>query len=190
MTTRDKPLVWLHGEVKSPPLSKAGRMELGFLLRKLQRGQLLGLPHSRPMPRVGRHCIWRSFRKRPPVRRSQSFPHASREQGYMTMNPTKAAALKSKGWQIGDAQAFLQLTDAETAYVELRLKLADALREARRQLGVSQTKLAQGISSSQSRVAKMEAADPTVSLDLLIRSLLALGLGHKELAHIVAGAAE
>lgn len=56
MTARDKPLVWLHGEVKSPPLSKAGRMELGFLLRMLQRGRLLALPHSRPMPRVGRHC--------------------------------------------------------------------------------------------------------------------------------------
>lgn len=103
------------------------------------------------------------------------------------MNPTKAARLKSKGWQIGDARTLLQLTDAESAYVELRLKLADALREARRQQGVSQVKLAQGISSSQSRVAKMEAADPTVSLDLLIRSLLALGMGHKELASIVAG---
>ena len=52
----DKPLAWLHGEVKSPPLSKEGRIEAGFLLRRLQRGESLGLPHSRPMPDMGQRC--------------------------------------------------------------------------------------------------------------------------------------
>ena len=52
----DKPLVWLHGEVKSPPLSQAARIEAGFLLRRLQRGDSLGLPSSRPMPTIGRRC--------------------------------------------------------------------------------------------------------------------------------------
>jgi len=56
MDGRDKPLVWLHGEVRSPPLTAKGRLEAGYLLRRLQRGEILGMPQSRPMPSVGRHC--------------------------------------------------------------------------------------------------------------------------------------
>lgn len=52
----DKPLVWLAGEVKTPPFSKEARVEAGQLLRKLQRGEALGMPHARPMPGVGRRC--------------------------------------------------------------------------------------------------------------------------------------
>jgi phage-related protein len=56
MRPADKPLVWLHGEVKTPPFSPAARLEAGFLLRKLQRGEALALPHSRPMPSIGPLC--------------------------------------------------------------------------------------------------------------------------------------
>jgi phage-related protein len=56
VSPRDKPLVWLYGEVKSPPFSRAGRLEAGFLLRRLQRGEFLALPHSRPMSSVGQRC--------------------------------------------------------------------------------------------------------------------------------------
>jgi phage-related protein len=56
MSPRDRPLVWLHGEVKSPPFSQAARVEAGYLLRRLQRGDTLTLPHSRPMPGVGARC--------------------------------------------------------------------------------------------------------------------------------------
>jgi len=52
----DKPLVWLHGEIKTPPFSAAGRLEAGLLLRRLQRGDRIGLPHSRPMPAIGGRC--------------------------------------------------------------------------------------------------------------------------------------
>ncbi|MGH9836822.1 MAG: type II toxin-antitoxin system RelE/ParE family toxin [Blastocatellia bacterium] len=52
----DKPLVWLHGEVKTPPFSAAARIETGMLLRRLQRGEMLALPHSRPMPSIGPRC--------------------------------------------------------------------------------------------------------------------------------------
>ena len=52
----DKPLVWLHGEVKTPPFSKEGRVEAGTLLRRLQHGEKLALPHSRPMPVIGSRC--------------------------------------------------------------------------------------------------------------------------------------
>jgi phage-related protein len=56
MSPHDKPLVWLRGEVKTPPLGDAARVEAGFLLRRLQRGELLGLPASRPMPTIGTGC--------------------------------------------------------------------------------------------------------------------------------------
>ena len=56
MSPPDKPLVWLHGEVKSPPFSPSARLEAGFILRQLQRGEALSLPHSRPMPSIGPHC--------------------------------------------------------------------------------------------------------------------------------------
>jgi phage-related protein len=56
MSPNDKPLVWLHGEVKTPPLSSEARLEAGFLLRRLQRGDHLEMPHSRPMPSIGPRC--------------------------------------------------------------------------------------------------------------------------------------
>ena len=56
MNVNDKPLVWLHGEVKSPPFSRSARLEAGFLLRKLQRGDTLSMPHARPMPSIGPQC--------------------------------------------------------------------------------------------------------------------------------------
>jgi phage-related protein len=56
MSPNDKPLVWLHGEVRSPPLSRAARLEAGYLLRRLQKGAKLNLPYSRPMPSIGRRC--------------------------------------------------------------------------------------------------------------------------------------
>lgn len=52
----EKPLVWLHGELKTPPLSREARIEAGFLLRRLQRGESLGMPNSRPMPGIGARC--------------------------------------------------------------------------------------------------------------------------------------
>jgi len=56
MSVKEKPLVWLHGEVKTPPFSRAARLEAGYLLRSLQRGESLSLPHSRPMPSIGPRC--------------------------------------------------------------------------------------------------------------------------------------
>jgi phage-related protein len=56
MSPKDKPLAWLHGEIKTPPLSKAARLEAGYLLRLLQRGDSIGMPHSRPMPTIGAKC--------------------------------------------------------------------------------------------------------------------------------------
>ena len=56
MSAKDKPLAWLHGEVKTPPFSQTARLEAGFLLRRLQQGDALSMPHSRPMPGLGARC--------------------------------------------------------------------------------------------------------------------------------------
>lgn len=56
MDNVDKPLVWLYGEVKTPPFSQLARISAGFLLRRLQQGENLELPHSRPMPSIAVHC--------------------------------------------------------------------------------------------------------------------------------------
>lgn len=104
------------------------------------------------------------------------------------MLDAKRKRLESRGWKIGSAREFLELTDQEEAYVELRLKLADALKRQRIRRNLTQADLAKTMKSSQSRVAKMEAGDASVSLDLLVRSLLAIGTSSKELAKIIAGA--
>lgn len=56
MVSVDKPLVWLEGEIKTPPFSQEARLEAGYLLRRLQQGQTLGMPHSRPLPAIGARC--------------------------------------------------------------------------------------------------------------------------------------
>ena len=102
------------------------------------------------------------------------------------MRETKRKKLESKGWKLGSAKELLGLSDQEEMYIELRLKLAEGLKARRLANGVTQVELAQSIRSSQSRVAKMEAGDPTVSLDLLVKSILALGTSNRELAAIIA----
>jgi transcriptional regulator with XRE-family HTH domain len=87
-------------------------------------------------------------------------------------------------------QDFLGLSDEEAAYVELRLRLADSLRSRRTRRNLTQAAFAKLIQSSQSRVAKMEGGDPSVSLDLLIRSLLALGASSRDLARTISTAPE
>ncbi len=102
------------------------------------------------------------------------------------MREEKRKRLERKGWKVGSVKEFLNLSPEEAAYIELKLKLADGLRERRRRRRLSQVELARMVKSSQSRVAKMEAGDPSVTLDLLIRSLLTLGASDRELAKIIA----
>ncbi len=90
------------------------------------------------------------------------------------MNPGKRKRLEASGWKVGGAKEFLGLSPSEHEYVELKLALAKRLEQARKTRKLTQTQLAQRLGSSQSRVAKMEAGDASVSLDLLVRSLLEL----------------
>jgi len=102
------------------------------------------------------------------------------------MRANKRDKLKSKGWKVGSAAEFLGLSPEEEALIELRLRLAQGLRARRTRQRMTQAQLAAAIRSSQSRVAKMEAGDPTVSLDLLVRSLLTLGASSTDLGKIIA----
>ena len=104
------------------------------------------------------------------------------------MRKEKTKRLEAKGWRIGTAKDFLGLTEEESAYIELKIRLAEGLRQRRQEKGLSQVDLAAKLQSSQSRVAKMEAGDPSVSLDLLIRSLITLGASERELSRIIATA--
>ena len=104
------------------------------------------------------------------------------------MRRSKRQRLAKKGWRVGTVRDFLELSEDEAAYVELRLRLADSLKNRRRKRNLTQTAFAKLIQSSQSRVAKMEGGDPSVSLDLLIRSLLALGASSRDLARTISAA--
>lgn len=102
------------------------------------------------------------------------------------MKPKTRAQLKAAGWRVGTSAEFLGLSPEEALLVEVKLALADALRARRTKLGLTQHELARKIASSQSRVAKMEAADGSVSIDLLVFALAGLGATRKELARILA----
>lgn len=101
------------------------------------------------------------------------------------MDKTKLAKLTAAGWTAGSAQDFLQLSPEEAAYVEVKVGLAAALRAQRKERHLSQEEVAKRLHSSQSRVAKMEAADPSVSVDLILRSLFALGATPKDISRAI-----
>ena len=102
------------------------------------------------------------------------------------MDKAKKDRLAAAGWRTGDAADFLELSEEQAAFVELKLALADYLRELRTQNSWTQSQVARRLGSSQSRVAKMEAGDASVSLDLLVRSLLMLGASRGEVARVIA----
>ncbi len=93
--------------------------------------------------------------------------------------------LEAHGWSVGSAQDFLGLSNEENSYLFIKISLAHALAENRAKVGISQLELAKRMHSSQSRVAKMEAGDSSVSTDLLIKALLYLGLEPKDVGKCV-----
>lgn len=101
------------------------------------------------------------------------------------MREDKKKRLEARGWRVGTVTEFLGLSPEEEEYIELKLRLADGLRQRRTERQLTQGATAKLLKSSQSRIAKMEAADASVSLDLLIRSLLALGASRDELARLI-----
>ena len=101
------------------------------------------------------------------------------------MKASKKTKLEKAGWKIGSAEEFLDLTPGESAYLDLRLALSDAVKKRRLTTRLTQQQLARRPASSQSRVAKMEAGDVSVSIDLLVRSLFAMGSTRRDLAKMI-----
>ena len=108
-----------------------------------------------------------------------------RNKGQKPMEAHKIQQLTARGWKVGSTDEFLGLTSEEAAYVELKLVLSDRLKKHRQHRKLTQSELGKLLQTSQSRVAKMEAGDPSVSLDLLIRSLISLGTTERELSQII-----
>ncbi|MBE9191099.1 helix-turn-helix domain-containing protein [Gloeocapsopsis crepidinum LEGE 06123] len=101
------------------------------------------------------------------------------------MDSAKRQRLEAAGWKIGTVEEFLELSSAELALIEMKLALSRKLKEQRLNRKLSQTAVARQINSSQSRVAKMEAGEPSVSTDLLIRTLLSIGATPREIAEAI-----
>ena len=101
------------------------------------------------------------------------------------MRAEKKRQLERAGWSVGDAGDFLELSTEQRRFIEAKLALADGLRRRRERLGLTQAALAERLGSSQSRVAKMEAAHRSVSTDLLLKSLFQLGAGPSDVAKLL-----
>jgi predicted XRE-type DNA-binding protein len=106
--------------------------------------------------------------------------------GKNKMNKKKRKELESKGYKVGSVKEFLGLSPEESEYIELKLALSAALAKRRKKSKLTQAQLAKLLKSSQSRVAKMEKGDPTVSVDLLVKSLLAMGANKRSIAKAIA----
>ena len=101
------------------------------------------------------------------------------------MRTSKKKLLEAAGWKVGSASEFLELSDAEEMLVNMKLALAANVRKMRQDMGMTQLELAKRIKSSQSRIAKMEVADGSVSMELFVRSLAALGASCTQIGKIV-----
>jgi predicted transcriptional regulator len=101
------------------------------------------------------------------------------------MKASKRKALEAAGWKVGSASEFLELSDAEAMLVNMKLTLAQHVRDLRQSKKITQSELAELIGSSQSRVAKLETADRSVSMELLVKSLATLGASRAQIGKIV-----
>jgi len=98
------------------------------------------------------------------------------------MDAAKRKRLEAKGWKFGTAREFLKLAPEDEAYIEIKLALAEAMEQRRKERHITQKQLAETLKSSQPRVAMMEKGDVSVTLDLIVRGLIALGVKPKKLA--------
>ena len=114
-----------------------------------------------------------------------SFMKKISNHGRSKMDKRKKKLLESKGYKVGTVDLFLGLSTEESEYIELKLALSEALVKRRKSSKLTQSQLAKMLKSSQSRVAKMEKGDPSVSLDLLVKSLLAMGAKKESIAKAI-----
>lgn len=102
------------------------------------------------------------------------------------MKTDKLKGLRAAGWRVGDAADFLQLSEEESKLVAIKWSLMSAVKKFRLKRNLSQSDLAQRMKSSQSRIAKIEAGDASISLDLIVRALIATGASTKDIQSAIA----
>lgn len=106
------------------------------------------------------------------------------------MEKKKRKQLEEKGFRVGSAAEFLELTPEEEAYIDIRLDISRLVKSQRTKNGWTQEQLARAIGSSQSRIAKLESGDPGISMDLMIKALLQLGTSKKQIGKLLEGELE
>ena len=106
------------------------------------------------------------------------------------MDKKKRQQLEEKGFRVGSAADFLELTPEEEAYIDIRLDISNMVKSQRAKRGWTQEQLARAIGSSQSRIAKLEGGDPGISMDLMIKALLRLGTSKKQIGQLLEGELE
>ncbi len=100
------------------------------------------------------------------------------------MDEKKQSRLVTKNWKVGESKDYLQIDSEEMALIELKVSLADTLQNRRKQKNMTQAQLAEHLHSNQALIEKMEAGDPSVPVDLLVESLLSLGLSKEEISKL------
>ena len=103
------------------------------------------------------------------------------------MDKKRQQQLEEKGFQVGSAADFLELSPEEEAYIDIRLDISNMVKAQRAKRGLTQEQLARAIGSSQSRIAKLEGGDPGISMDLMIKALLRLGTSKKQIGKLLEG---
>jgi phage-related protein len=196
-----KHLIWLPTEIKTPPFYRSVRIEVGFLLQQLLNGELPTLPMSKPMSSIGDRCHelrvndlnnnknWRVVYRIDDnavlilevfAKTTKKTPDLIIDRCQKRLRSYDPQNLAANGWKIGSIAEFLKLPPEEIMTIEIRLSLSKYLER------LNQEYLAKHPSSNP-RIAKVESVDPSVSIDLLIRSLVEIGATRQGIATAISG---
>jgi phage-related protein/transcriptional regulator with XRE-family HTH domain len=186
-----KPLVLLNGEIKSPPMDEQGRRETGRLLGRLQEGESLVPPASRPMPSIGPRCYelrvrdrrgnWRIFYRIDPDAVVVADVVSKKTEATLRRVIDSCRARFARydkdqkaGYNVCDIDEFLGLSPEEVKLTDLKVDLARVIRGRREEAGLTQSQLAKKVGSSQPRIARIENG-VEATLDLMLICHFALG---------------
>jgi phage-related protein len=195
-----KQLIWLANEIKTPPFYRSVRIEVGFLLQQLLNGELPTLPMSKPMSSIDDRCHelrvndlnnnknWRVVYRIDDdaviilevfAKTTKKTPDLIIDRCQKRLRSYDPQNLEANGWKIGTITEFLRLSPEEIMTIEIRLSLSKYLEQLRQEHLVKNP-------SSNPRIQKVESVDPSVSIDLLIRSLVEIGATREGIAMAIA----